>query len=136
MENIFWIMSQILENLKYTKDHEWVKKLENGHYQMGITDYAQSSLGDIVYVDMPGEGSDLKQGSSIGTIESVKAVSDIYSPMDGSVVSKNETIGEDPVAVNEDPYNTGWLLEFQASGEAQWNGLLSAAQYKELLDAH
>jgi len=123
-----------MADLKYTKEHEWVKKLSNGNFQVGITDYAQSSLGDIVFVDVPGEGTTVKQGTTVGTIESVKAVSDIYSPLDGSVVSKNSVVSDDPASVNADPYVKAWLLEIKATDVSQYDALLSAADYEAFLD--
>lgn len=126
-------MSQVIANLKYSKDHEWVKKLGNGNYQMGITDYAQSSLGDIVFVDIPESGVAVKKAGSVGTIESVKAVSDIYSPIDGVIVSKNEAVINDPASVNADPYNTAWLLEIKANDDSQVNALMSADEYEAFL---
>ncbi|MDH4261579.1 MAG: glycine cleavage system protein GcvH [Spirochaetia bacterium] len=127
-------MSKVMADLKYTKEHEWVKKLSNGNFQVGITDYAQSSLGDIVFVDVPGEGTTVKQGTTVGTIESVKAVSDIYSPLDGSVVSKNSVVSDDPASVNADPYVKAWLLEIKATDVSQYDALLSAADYEAFLD--
>jgi glycine cleavage system H protein len=126
-------MSKVLTDLKYTKEHEWVKKLDNGNFKMGITDYAQSSLGDIVFVDVPDAGAALKMGQTAGTIESVKAVSDIYSPLDGTVVTRNELVGSDPASVNSDPYNTAWLVEIKASDASQYDKLMSAAEYESFL---
>lgn len=126
-------MSKVVADLRYTKDHEWLKKLANGNFQMGITDYAQSSLGDIVFVDIPGAGTAVKKGASVGTIESVKAVSDIYSPVTGTVVSKNDTVGDDPASVNADPYDAAWLLEIQGSDASEYDSLMSASQYETFL---
>jgi len=123
-------MSKVVAGIKYTKDHEWVKKLSNGNFQIGITDYAQSSLGDIVFVDIPGEGTAVKKGSSVGTIESVKAVSDIYSPVDGTVVSKNDAVSDDPASVNADPYEAAWLLEIKGADASQYDSLMDASQYE------
>jgi glycine cleavage system H protein len=129
-------MSKVIDGIKYTKDHEWIKKLDNGNYQVGITDYAQGSLGDIVYVDVPDAGAALKQGESIGTIESVKAVSDIYSPVTGAVVSKNTEVSDNPAVVNSDPYSAGWLIEVSLSNASELDSLLSASDYEKLLSSH
>lgn len=129
-------MSKVIQDLKYTKEHEWLKKLDNGNYLLGITDYAQNSLGDIVYIDIPDAGTSLQKDASLGTIESVKAVSDIYSPIDGSVSLKNEGLADDPALVNSDPYEKGWLLEIKAGDDSQWDSLLSASDYEALLSDH
>jgi len=126
-------MSHVEANLRYTKEHEWIKKLENGNFQMGITDYAQSSLGDIVFVDIPAAGTAVKKGSSVGTIESVKAVSDIYSPIDGTVVTKNDSVCDDPAKVNSDPYKSAWFIEIKASDNSQWESLMNASEYESHL---
>jgi len=128
-------MSKVESDLRYTKDHEWVRKLENGNFQTGITDYAQKSLGDIVFVDIPSAGAAVKKGASIGTIESVKAVSDIYSPLDGTIALKNELVSSDPACVNSDPYKTAWLVEIKASDNSQWDSLMSAKDYEAFLGA-
>ena len=126
-------MSKVIDGIKYTKDHEWIKKLTNGNYRIGITDYAQGSLGDIVYVDVPEAGAAVSAGASIGTIESVKAVSDIYSPVNGSVISQNEEISSNPAIVNSDPYEAGWLIEVSVKSQAEFDALMSASDYEKHL---
>lgn len=119
------------EDLLYSKDHEWVK-LDGGDATIGITDYAQSSLGDIVYVELPRVGSTIAQFANIGVVESVKAVSDLFTPMSGEVIGVNETLENDPAAVNREPYGAGWLLKVKLSNPDESNQLLNAADYEKL----
>ena len=120
----------IPDGLKYTKDHEWVK-IEGNTATVGITDFAQSELGDIVYVDIATMGKDVVQHDIFGTVEAVKTVSDLYMPVAGKVLEVNPILEGSPEKVNEDPYGDGWMIKIQISG-AQ-DGLLTAAQYKELI---
>lgn len=120
----------IPDGLKYTKDHEWVK-IEGNTATVGITDFAQSELGDIVYVDIATVGKDVAQHDIFGTVEAVKTVSDLYMPVAGKVLEVNPILEGSPEKVNEDPYGDGWMIKIQISG-AQ-DGLLTAAQYKELI---
>lgn len=120
------------ENLKYTKDHEWVK-IEGDTGTIGITDYAQGELGDVVFVELPAIGKTLKQNDSFGTIEAVKAVSDLYAPISGSVVEINKELEKTPETVNKDPYNAGWMVKIKLSNSAETAGLLDAAAYKALI---
>ncbi|GHU45080.1 glycine cleavage system H protein [Spirochaetia bacterium] len=115
-------------NLKYTKSHEWVKDLGGGIFEVGLTDFAQSSLGDIVFVNLPQVGDALKAGAAFGDIESVKAVSDINSPVTGAVKEINESLLDTPAAINESPYDS-WLI--RAEGKCE-DGLLSAADYEKI----
>ena len=117
------------ENLKYAKSHEWVKDLGNGLFEIGISDFAQKELGDIVYVNLPQAGDNLEIGSSFADIESVKAVSDIYSPVSGTVKEVNEKIISSPEEINKDPYSS-WLIRAEGSLGAD---LLSAAEYEKTL---
>lgn len=124
----------ILENLKYTKDHEWVR-IEGDEAYIGITDFAQHELGDIVFVDIPSEGSELDQEEVFGSIEAVKTVSDLFMPIGGEVIEFNEKIDADPALINSDPYGDGWIIKVKIANPAQADELLSAAQYKELIGA-
>jgi glycine cleavage system H protein len=117
-------------DFKYTKDHEWVK-VSGAEGQIGITDYAQKQLGDIVYLDLPELGKVVKQGQVLGTVESVKAVSEIFSPVSGEVVSVNKELAEKPEQVNSAPHES-WIVKVKLSNPGEVNGLLDAAQYAEL----
>ncbi|MFV0399471.1 MAG: glycine cleavage system protein GcvH [Oscillospiraceae bacterium] len=114
------------ENLKYTKSHEWVSKLENGNWQVGLTDFAQSSMGDIVFVNLPEEGDEAALGQGIAEVESVKTVSDVYSPIAGTVAAVNGALADTPEQINESAYEA-WLFEITPSGETE--ELLDAAAY-------
>ena len=118
----------------YTKEHEWVK-IEGPIATFGISDHAQSALGDIVYVELPKPGASLAQGKPIGVVESVKAVSDIYAPMSGTVTEVNGAIEDDPAKVNADPYGAGWLVKVKLAQADESKSLLDAAAYDELLKA-
>ena len=118
---------------KYTKDHEWVKLEEDSRALVGITDFAQDQLGDVVYFDLPKVGSRLDQFAKLGEVESVKAVSDIYCPVSGEVAEINEDLSDHPEVVNEDPYGRGWLLRLQLHDPAELDDLLTAEQYEALL---
>jgi glycine cleavage system H protein len=122
----------IPENLKYTKDHEWVKT-DGSTAIVGITDYAQGELGDIIYIDVTTVGNDVAQGDSFGTIEAVKTVSDMYAPVAGKISDFNSAVNDNPAIVNQDPYGEGWLVKMEISGEPE--GLLSAEEYKALVGA-
>ena len=116
--------------LEYTRTHEWVRR-EGGVATVGITDHAQDELGDVVFIELPEEGASFGAGDSFGTIESVKAVSDLYAPVGGEVVEVNETLNNSPERVNEDPYGGGWMIRLRISGEGE---LLSADEYEKLLE--
>ena len=119
------------DTLKYTKEHEWIS-LSGDTGQVGITDFAQKQLGDVVFVDLPEVGRTLKQGEPFGTIESVKAVSELYSPVSGEVVSVNGTLGSKPEAVNQDPHAT-WMITIKLTNPAEVSGLLTNAQYQDVI---
>ena len=121
------------QDLKYTKEHEWVK-IDGANATVGITDYAQSSLGDIVYVEMPKPGAQVEQFKQMGVVESVKAVSDIYAPLSGTVVEINGEVENDPAKVNNDPFGQGWLVKIKITDAAQAGQLLDAAAYKAVVD--
>ena len=116
---------------KYTKDHEWIE-LEGDHGKVGITDYAQQQLGDVVYVDLPEVGAKLKQGQSFGTIESVKAVSELYSPISGEVVEVNSALKDKPESINGNPH-ASWMVVIKLSQPGETSGLLDASQYQDLI---
>jgi glycine cleavage system H protein len=126
-------MSNIPADLKYTKSHEWVRTLANGNVEVGITDHAQAALGDLVFVDVPETGKALKTGDSFAVVESVKAASDVYAPLAGSVVESNSGLSSQPELINSEPYGAGWIMRLKPSGAP--SGLLSAAEYQALLDA-
>jgi glycine cleavage system H protein len=119
------------EELQYTKSHEWVRT-EGDTATVGITDYAQDELGDIVFVELPEEGATFAAGDSFGTLESVKAVSDLYAPVGGEVIEVNGALNDNPEKINEDPYGDGWIVKLRVSGEGA--GLLSASDYEQLLE--
>lgn len=127
-------MADAPEDLKYSKEHEWAIKLDNGNIRIGITDFAQKALGDIVYVDIPEAGTDLEGGQTFGSIESVKAVSDIYSPLDGEISVVNEKLVDDPGVINTDPYGDGWLVEVEPSDAAQYEEMMDEKSYAEYLE--
>ena len=118
--------------LKYTKDHEWVK-VEGETATIGITDFAQGELGDIVYVDIATVGQSLKQHEVFGTVEAVKTVSDLFMPVSGTVLEFNKSLDANPEKVNSDPYGDGWMVKVKITSTAEITGLLSAAQYKGLI---
>ena len=120
------------ENLKYTKDHEWVL-VEGNTAKVGITDFAQGELGEIVYVEIETEGETLEKEEVFGTIEAVKTVSDLFMPLSGEIIEFNENLESNPEAVNEDPYNEGWMIKMTISDEGELSDLLSADDYKELI---
>lgn len=125
-------MSLVPDNLNYTEEHEWLKVQEDGQARVGITDYAQDSLSDVVFVELPEVGDQFTRGDVMAVAESVKAASDIYAPISGKIVSINEKLEESPELVNESPYEFGWIVLIEPEGEV--NGLLDAASYRESID--
>ena len=119
-------------DLKYTEEHEWVK-LEDNIATVGITDWAQGELGDIVFVELPGEGDKVTQTEPFGTIEAVKAVSELFSPVTGKVVEVNSALDDDPMVINHDPYGDGWMMKVELSDATQVEQLLDAAGYKGVI---
>ena len=119
------------EELKYTKDHEWVK-VEGNVATIGITDHASSELGDVVYVDIPDESATVSAGDTIGTIEAVKTVADLYSPVSGTLTEVN-AVNDGPDIVNREPYSSGWLVKIEMSDPSEADGLMDAAAYKQLI---
>ena len=120
------------DNLKYTKDHEWVR-VEGNMAIVGITEFAQGELGDIVYVDITTEGEDLDHEDIFGTVEAVKTVSDLFMPVSGKVTEVNKGLDQNPESVNKDPYGNGWMIKVEMSNAAELDSLLSAADYKALI---
>ena len=126
-------MSNVPDNLKYTDEHEWIRTEADGTLTIGITDHAQNTLGDIVFLELPLIGKQMKAGDAIGVVESVKAASDIYSPVSGEVTAINADAVDTPEEVNSDPYDV-WLFKIKLTKDANTNGLLDAAAYKKLID--
>ena len=124
----------IPNELKYTKDHEWVK-IDGDIATVGVTDFAQGELGDIVYVEIETEGEEIAQGEVFGTVEAVKTVSDLFMPLSGTVEEVNEELESLPEMVNEDPYEKGWMIKIKMSDASEVDGLLSAEAYKEVIGA-
>ena len=125
-------MSLVPDNLNYTEEHEWLKIQKDGQARVGITDYAQDSLSDVVFVELPEVGEQFNRGDVMAVAESVKAASDIYAPISGKIVSINEKLEESPELVNESPYEFGWMVLIEP--ECEVNGLLDAASYRESID--
>lgn len=120
-------------NVKYTKEHEWIRQEGDVAY-VGITDYAQEQLGDIVFVDIQTEGETLEAGETFGTIEVVKTISDLFIPVAGEVLEQNATLADQPELVNQDPYGEGWLIKIKPSADADFDSLLDAEAYKALVN--
>ena len=125
-------MANVPADLKYTQEHEWAKK-EGERIRVGITAFAQSELGDVVFVELPKAGAKISQRQSFGVVESVKAVADLFAPISGEVVEVNETLSKSPETVNQDPYGQGWMIVIKPSKATEWDQLLTAAQYEELI---
>ncbi|BBO77192.1 glycine cleavage system H protein [Desulfosarcina widdelii] len=120
------------DNVRYTDDHEWAKP-DGDTVRIGISDYAQDQLGDIVFVELPEVGSTFDKGAEFGTVESVKAVSELYMPMGGKVTAVNESLADEPERVNNDPYDGGWMIEIEASDAGEFDALKPKADYLEML---
>jgi glycine cleavage system H protein len=125
-------MSNLPTDLKYAKSHEWAKNEGDGTLTVGITDHAQEQLGDLVFVDLPEEGDSVEAGSDCAVVESVKAASDIYSPVSGEIIAVNAALAESPEMVNEAPYGDGWLFKVKMSDASELDGLLDADGYAEV----
>jgi glycine cleavage system H protein len=126
--------NKIPSDLQYTKSHEWVRQGQDGTLEIGITDHAQSALGDLVFVEVPDVGRALRAGEACAVVESVKAASDVYSPLAGKVTANNGALASKPELLNEDPYGAGWLFRLQANGALSESGLLSPGAYAAFLD--
>ncbi|MFG6653901.1 glycine cleavage system protein GcvH [Scandinavium sp. M-37] len=127
-------MSNVPAELKYSKEHEWLRKEADGSYTVGITEHAQELLGDMVFVDLPEVGKTVAAGDDCAVAESVKAASDIYAPISGEIVAVNDALSDSPELVNSEPYSEGWIFKFKASDEAEVAALLDATAYEALLD--
>ena len=127
-------MSNIPDDLHYSKDHEWVR-VDGNIAIVGITDYAQDSLGDVVYVELPKTGDEFAANESFGSVESVKAVSEMFSPVSGEIVGTNETLADAPEKVNNDPYGEGWMIRVQMSNAGEVDSMLTAAEYEDFTKA-
>ena len=128
------MVSEIPDGLRYTEDHEYVAVTdESGVYQIGITDYAQGELGDVVYVELPMVGEIFEKKATFGTIEAVKAVSDLNCPVAGEIVAINESLDDDPSLINSDPYGTGWMIRLRVGDEATVDALMDGAAYQALV---
>lgn len=127
-------MANVPEDLHYSKDHEWVR-VEGDVAIIGITDYAQNSLGDVVYVELPKNGETFAANESFGSVESVKAVSEVFSPVSGSVVQVNESLNDEPEKVNSDPYGEGWMIRLKMENPGEVDSLLTAAEYEDFTKA-
>ena len=123
---------QFPDNLRYTKDHEWIR-IEGDVGIVGITDYAQGELGDVVFVELPANGKQVKQGETFGTIEAVKAVSDLYAPVSGEVIELNTQLEKTAEIVNKEPYDSGWMIKMKIKDKNELNSLLDAKKYRELI---
>jgi len=122
------------ENLRYSSDHEWIKAEDGNLVRIGITDYAQDALGDVVYVELPEVGAKVTVGQSISEVESTKSVSDIYAPVEGVVTEVNVDLGDEPERLNSDPYGDGWICVIELSADGALDGLMDAAAYVELTE--
>lgn len=127
-------MSNVPKNLKYTKEHEWVRHEGGDEYVVGITDQAQDLLGDVVYVELPAVGDEIVFGDAFGSVESVKAVSDLFAPVSGIVLAVNDTLAEQPEQVNSEPYEGGWIIRVKASDPDEFEGLMDAENYAQRLE--
>ena len=123
------------DGLRYSKEHEWLRLGDDGTAIVGITDFAQDSLGDVVFVELPEIGAEVAQFAKMGEIESVKAVSDLYSPISGKVTKQNEQLVDQPELVNDSPYQDGWMLRIELSDSTEADNLLSVSEYEALVEA-
>jgi glycine cleavage system H protein len=128
------LMANVPEDLHYSKDHEWVR-VDGNNATIGITDYAQNSLGDVVYVELPKAGENFSANESFGSVESVKAVSEMFIPVSGSVLEANEALSDEPEKVNADPYGEGWMIRVRMSNPGEVDSLLTAAEYEDFTKA-
>jgi glycine cleavage system H protein len=122
------------EELRYTSEHEWALAEDDGRVRVGITDFAQDALGDVVYVDLPEEGAEVRAGEPFGEVESTKSVSDLYSPVSGRVAARNGALGETPELVNRDPYGEGWMVVIEPAEPGQLDGLMDAGAYRSMVE--
>ena len=128
-------MNTASDELRYTKSHEWARRLEDGTVEVGITGHAQELMGDMVYVDLPEVGTEVSAGDECGAVESVKAASEVYAPVGGEIVAVNEALADAPETVNQDPEGAGWLFRIRPSDPAEFDALLDGAAYRELVES-
>jgi glycine cleavage system H protein len=127
-------MMKIPADLKYTEDHEWIR-MEGNMAVVGVTDYAQNELGDVVFIEIETEGEELEKGDTFGTVEAVKTVSDLFMPVSGKVAEVNAALADDPELVNKDPYGKGWMIKIEANNMEEADDLLSADDYRKMIEA-
>jgi glycine cleavage system H protein len=123
------------KDLRYTKEHEWIRSV-GGEVEVGITEYAQGELGDVIFVDLPAPGTKVEQMKAFGSIDAVKTVSDLFAPVSGEIVAVNESLKDNPALVNQSPYEKGWMVKIRVERPAEADALLTAADYEKLLGAH
>jgi glycine cleavage system H protein len=123
------------DDLRYSKEHEWARTEDDGRIRVGITDFAQDALGDVVYVDLPEPGTEVTAGQAFAEVESTKSVSDVYAPVTGTIVERNGALEETPELVNQQPYGDGWLVAIEASDRSELDALLDSAAYREHVSA-
>lgn len=128
-------MSEIPQDLRYTKTHEWIMQNDEGSLTVGVTDHAQSLLGDLVFIEAPEEGTTFQEGDDSAVVESVKAASDVYAPVDGEVTASNEVLEDTPEIINNDPYGDGWIYKIKPEDVGAFDTLMDADEYKELIEA-
>ena len=126
-------MFEVPENLRYLESHEWTTT-DGDAVRIGVSDFAQDELGDVVYVELPGEGDEIAKGEEFGVVESIKAVSDLYAPVSGTVVEVNEDLFDRPELVNDDPFGDGWMMTVEPSDRAEFDDLLTATEYRERIE--
>jgi glycine cleavage system H protein len=124
---------KIPQELKYSKEHEWVRVIEGNKVMIGITDFAQDELGDIVFADLPKVGQELKTGDTLASLESVKSASDVYSPVDGKIIEVNEKLKDKPELINSDPYGEGWIATVEVTDTSFLDSLMNADEYKQFI---
>ena len=127
---------KLLEDYKYSKDHEWLKTVDNGYAIAGVTDYAQEQMGDIVYVELPETDKEVEKGEIVAVINSPKSASDVFSPISGKIVETNEKLDAEPELINSDPYGEGWLWKMKINDEADLNELLNSEGYKKFVETN
>ncbi len=128
-------MSEIPQDLRYTKTHEWIMKNDEGTLTVGITDHAQGLLGDLVFIEAPEEGTTFQEGDDSAVVESVKAASDVYAPVDGEVTASNEALEDTPEIINNDPFGDGWIYKIKPEDSGAFDALMDAEAYKELIES-
>ena len=127
-------MSELPGDLLYTSEHEWLRREDNGDVTIGVTDHAQAALGDLVYVELPEVGQEVESGGDMAVVESVKAASDVYAPIDGTITAVNEELADDPEKSNADPYGDGWIVRLKPSSDIDEGALMTPDAYQSLLD--